>query len=125
MEAQRVVLVGNSLLLAGVETCLTGRADLEVVRVDSNLPEAAPRLKLLHPSVIIFDLSEARVDSLPVVSCLIRNHPGVLVLGLDLTNHEVMVLSGQQHPAVETEDLIAAFQTGIGHDFTAPRAELA
>lgn len=113
MEAQRViVLYGASLFVAGVETSLRDRPGLEVVRIESTLPDTGQRLKSLRPDVIIFDSSEARLDALPGMTQLLREHPGVLVIGLDLTSDEVTILSGQQRSVTKAEDLVEVIQLG-------------
>jgi hypothetical protein len=58
MEKRRtVVLYGNSLLMAGMEISLRDQPGLDVVRIDTTLPDAAQRLSALQPNVVIFDLA--------------------------------------------------------------------
>lgn len=109
-----VVLYGASLFVAGVETSLRDRPGLDVVRIDSALPDAGRRLKFLRPDVIIFDSGDARLDALPGMTQLLRENPGVMVISLDLTSNEVTVLSGQQRLATKVEDLIEAIRMGTG-----------
>ena len=113
MEERRVVvLYGASLFVAGVEASLRDRPGLDVVRIDAALPDAGRRLKSLRPDVIIFDSGDARLVALPDMTQLLRDNPGVLVIGLDLTNNEVTVVSSQQRSATKVEDLVEAIQMG-------------
>lgn len=124
MEEQWVVvLYGASLFVAGVGTCLRDRRDLDVVRIDSALPDAGQRLKSIHPDVIIFDSGDARLGTLPGITQLLRENPGVLVIGLDLTSNEVTVLSGQQRSATRAEDLVEAIRMGTGRAIGSLAAE--
>ncbi|MCZ7574278.1 MAG: hypothetical protein M5U01_37480 [Ardenticatenaceae bacterium] len=109
-----VVLYGASLFVAGVETSLRNRPRLDVERIDAALPDARQRLNALRPDVIIFDSSDARLGTLPGMTQLLRENPGVPVIGLDLTSNEVTVLSSQQWSATTIEDLVAAIRMGMG-----------
>ena len=53
--------------------------------------------------VVAFDLAEIPVD-LPVT--LLREWPGLLLLGLDPTSDELLVLSGHPEQAVNVADLV-------------------
>lgn len=114
-EQQVVALYGNSLFLAGVETSLRNREEFDVVRIDTTLLNVEQRLKSLHPNVIIFDCGDARLDTLPGMTQLLKESPGVIVIGLDLTSNDVIVLSGQSHSATRVEDLIEAIRMETGH----------
>jgi len=114
MEDQHVVvLYGNSLFMAGVEASLRGQPGLDVVRIDTTLPNVAQRLDALHPDVIIFDLttSNSPFSDLHFPSSILQEHPGLSLIGLDLNSNQVLVLSGQQHTVLAADDLAQVIQT--------------
>ncbi len=111
MEQQVVALYGASLFMAGVETSLKDRADLDVVRIDITLPNIEKHLKSLCPDVIIFDSDDSSLSSLPRITQLLKEYPEALAIGLDLnTNNTVTVFSSQQHSVTKVEDLVEAIQ---------------
>lgn len=99
----QVVVYGSSLNMAGVAASLKGDAGLEVVRIDSPSPTFHERLKELHPTVIAFDLSDPS-SSLDVG--MLRERPGLLLVGVDPASDELLVLSSQQERAVTVTDLL-------------------
>lgn len=117
MEEQRVVvLYGASLFVVGVETCLKDQPGLEVVRIGITLSDTEKRLRSLRPDVIIFDSSDVRLATWPGITQFLRENPGILVIGLDLTTtNEVTIFSSHQYPVTKVEDLIEAIMgTGRG-----------
>lgn len=116
MKGQLVVaLCGNSLFLAGVETSLRDRPEFDVVKIDATLLNAEQRLKYLHPNIIIFDRGDTRLDTLPGMTQLFKQSPGVIVIGLDLTSNDITVLSGQSRSATKVEDLVEAILMETDH----------
>ena len=111
LEEQRtVVLYGNSLFIAGVEASLRDRAGLDVVRVDATLPNARQRLTALRPDVVILDLAAPHSEfTIP----FLRNHPGLPMIGLDMTSSTVIVLSTQRYTALTANDLARVIQMPV------------
>ena len=113
MEEQHiVVLYGNSLFMAGVEASLRGRHGLDVVRIDTTLPDAAQRLDALRPDVIIFDLiaPNSPFSNLHFPASILQEHPGISLIGLDLNSNTVIVFSSQQHTVLTANDLAQVIQ---------------
>lgn len=112
MSASRrvVVLYGSSLFIAGLETCLKGNSEMEVVRIQPAMPDSGRRLQSLRPDVIIFDGGDDQLGGLPGTTQLSREHPGALIIGLDAANNSVTILSSQQHLITKSEDIIEAIR---------------
>ncbi len=106
-EQRRVVLCGNSLLLAGAEASLRGQPGVEVARLDGTLPDVSKRLRHLRPDVIVFDLS---VPPPEFAFTFLQETPGLLLIGLDVNSDTATVLSNQQHTAARMDDLIQVIQ---------------
>jgi hypothetical protein len=106
-EQCRVALYGNSLFMAGVESSLRGRPELDVVRVNDSLPGAAQRLCAVCPDVVIFDLTAHEAFAFS----FLREHPGLPVIGLDLNNNALLVLHSQQRAARTVNELLQVIQS--------------
>ena len=103
-KRQLVVLYGDSLLMDTVEASLGDDSPaLGVVRMHTTVPDAAERLKSLHPDLVIFELDTLHSQ---VVLSFLRDRPGTPLLGLDLTCSKVIALSSHQYTALTTDDLI-------------------
>lgn len=108
MDKQKIAaLYGNSLFIASLEACLRDKKELAVVRIDATLPDATERLAALCPDVVIFDLDAPHAQ---FVTSFLRGHPGLPLMGLGLTDNNVMVLSSQQYTALTANDLAQVIQ---------------
>jgi DNA-binding NarL/FixJ family response regulator len=108
-ERRTVVLYGNSLLMAGVEVSLKDQPALNVVQIDTTLPDVAQRLEGLQPDVVIFDLTTP-TSNLHFPSSILQQHPDISLIGLDLNSSKVLVLSGQEHTVLAANDLAQVIQ---------------
>ena len=103
----RVVVYGSSLHIAGIAASLKADQSLEVVCVDPHSTTALQSLSELNPAAIAIDLSEppASVDV-----TLLRQKPGVLLIGVDPESDEILVLSGRSQQALSVSDLVHVIQ---------------
>lgn len=109
----RVVVYGSSLNMAGIAASLKGDAGLEVVRIDSHSPAFQQRLNELDPAVIAFDLSD---PSSGLDVRLLRQRPGLLLVGVDSASDELLILSSQQERVVAMADLLRVIQRGTSEN---------
>lgn len=100
---RRLVLYGNSILLAGLKADLQSHIPLELVTIDAGCPDAEERLRTSNPSVVIFDVSAVRPD---FSLSLLRDRPELLLLAVDPSRDEMLVLSGRPERALSTQDLV-------------------
>ena len=100
-----VALYGSSLALASIGASLQGRSELQVIRVDpvSTPPEFLP----LEADIVVFDLTTAQPDC---AIALWRTRPRLLLIGVDLKEHEALVLSGEHSPVVTPDDLLRVIE---------------
>lgn len=101
-EQKQVVVYGCSLSVAGIAASLTAEAGLTVVWVDPNAPMARQRLDELHPAVIVFDLSDRALD----LYITLRERPELLLIGVDPSSDELLVLSSRPAEALSMADLV-------------------
>lgn len=88
-----VVLLGESLLMDGVAVSLAGKGMLGTIRMDSDVVDIRECLETLQPDLIIFELDAPQS---PSVLSLLREQPGILLIGLDLACSRAIVLNSRQ-----------------------------
>lgn len=101
-KRRRVILYGKSVIVGAVGASLRDAPGLEIVPLVPPVPKAVV-LGALAPDAIIFDLEAAHPDA---VLSLLRKRPGLLLIGVNPANDELLVLSGQQERAVAVADLL-------------------
>jgi len=109
---RKVVLVGDSLLLDVVEVSLGANPDLGVTRVRAAVPDAEERIRSLSPDLVIFDLT---APQLAFVIPLLREQPGVPLIGLDINTSQVVALSGQPYVTLTANDLVDVIHQHTPH----------
>jgi hypothetical protein len=97
-----VLIFGKSLNLVGLGACLKQDESLEVRFFDPEDLNVEKYVKELNPEAIIFDLSD-QPDNLEMA--LLRNCPGLLLIGVDPSSDEVFVLKGQRSKVVTAGEL--------------------
>ena len=108
-RGQRVVLYGDSLVLAGVGESLRRYPRLEVVVADASRGLIESDLHTLRPGAVIIDLG---LVSRELAFDLLHDHPDLLLIGLDPGGDRLIVLSGQQARALTTDDLVRLIDRG-------------
>jgi hypothetical protein len=103
-SVHRVVIYGDSLSMASVGASLQNRPELELLALDSSLPDAIQRLDPPMPDVVLFDLSVASAVENAV--SLLTAHPHMVLVGFDLTSHRALLLSGEQSTILTADDLM-------------------
>ena len=88
----RVLIYGNTLNMAGIAASLKAEASLEILCVDPQNPTARQSLNELDPHAIIFDRSDPNTA---LDLALLREQPGLLLVGVDPSSDDALVLSGQ------------------------------
>ena len=98
----RVVVYGNTLSMAGIAASLKAETSLEIICVDPQNATVPQNLKELNPETIIFD----RSDSNTILDLtLLREQPGLLLVGVDPSSNDALVLSGQLTRVLSGKDL--------------------
>jgi len=109
MENRRiVVLVGDSLLMDTVEASLGENQEFGVMRIYTTVTNIADRLKSLYPDAIIFDWDTPHSE---FVLSLLKNQPGIPLLGLDVTCSKATALFSEQHLTLTINDLARVVKT--------------
>lgn len=103
----RVVVYGNSLNMAGIAASLKTDANLDVVCINPHAHNTRQSLNELNPAVIAFDLNDTN-PGLDII--LLRDRPGLLLVGVDACSDKLLVLSSQSSQAHSVADLINVIQ---------------
>ena len=99
----RVIICGKSLHMAGLAASLKAEAGLEVVPIHPDSFTARQHLNELHPKVIVFDLLDPALD---LDIALLRERPGLLLIGVDPSSGELLLLSSRCTRALSVADLL-------------------
>ena len=102
-KRRRVAVYDNSLNMAGIVASLKADTTLEVLCVNPDFSNFLQSLGENDLAVIIFDLSYPPV---PLDVTLLRGRPGLLLIGVDLSRDEMLVLSSQPAQALSMADLV-------------------
>jgi hypothetical protein len=99
----RLVIYGSSLNMAGIAASIKADPSLEVICLNPHAPGARQSLVDLNPAVIAFDLNETNPD---LDITLLRDRPGLLLVGVDIYSDKLLVLSSHSSQAHCMADLI-------------------
>ena len=108
-EIRRVVLYGSDLAVSAVGASLQGRAGFQILQIDPLHPDALLRLDGARPDVVLFDLAGTQPD---LTIGVLRKHPGLLLIGVDLKTDKMLVMSGEESRLVTLDDLIHMMEMG-------------
>jgi hypothetical protein len=101
-EGRLIVLYGDSLLMDAIEASLEASQDLGVMRIHATVADVGGRLKSLCPDLVIVDLNAPQSQQ---VIPFLWAHPGIPMLGIDITCGRVLALSSEPHLVQSVSDL--------------------
>lgn len=105
----RVLFYGDSVFLAGLKVELaTAVAPLHLRTLPTDSPNPLQTIRDYRPQALLFDLSATDQPNFAIP--LLRQQPDLLLIGLDPSRDDLLVLSGQSPQAIHINDLIAVFQ---------------
>ena len=102
-----VVLCGNSVFLAGIKADLERKAHeygaaLQLVTVEAGSPNVTGLIRASNPRAVLFDLA---AEEPGFAATLLREQPGLLLIGVDPSSDELLVLSVRRRRALSLTDL--------------------
>ncbi len=100
-----LVLYGNSVFLAGIKAELERDRDLglDLLGVEAGRPDVTYLLHERKPRAVLFDLG---MDQPSFVIPMLRELPGMLMIGLDPSSDEMLVLTCHPVQALAVRDLV-------------------
>ncbi len=110
MKARTVAIFGCQLSMAAVGARLREKPGIRVRPVQEPTPEALGALEASPPDVILFDLAAAQPSfAVP----FLRHHPATVLIGVDLRNDKMLVLSGEPSTFLTADDLVRVIERGV------------
>ena len=103
MTKRTVALVGGNLVISTIAACLQEKQEFEVQRIAGPVSDLIDRMEGAPPDVILFDLAGG---SPPFAIPLLRNYPKIVLIGVDLMDHKMLMLSGEQSRLLTEHDLM-------------------
>ena len=88
--------------MAGIAASLKAEASLEILCVGPCNPTTRQSLNELNPETIIFDCTQPHPE---LDLELLREQPGLLLVGVDSSCNDVLVLTGQRNRIVSVSEL--------------------
>lgn len=103
-----VLFHGKSLAVSSIAASLACKANLILRHVDASVADLAQQVDSLAADVLIFDLAMA-----PPANAigLLREHPHLLLIGVDTLTARMLVLSGRRSQAVTIDDLTRVIES--------------
>jgi hypothetical protein len=103
---RRVILYGDSLILAGVRASLETCPDLQILLLDPSQDKPLEAIRACCPATFIFDLGAVQPD----FQLSLLQQPGLLLIGVSPESDRMMLWSGRQLRQASTQDLVQAIQ---------------
>jgi hypothetical protein len=103
-KRRRVVVYGNSLNMAGIVASLKADATMEVLCANIDSPKSLQSMDENDITAIVFDLGD---PPLRLDVSLLRDLPGLVLIGVDPCRDEMLVLSSQPEQALSMADLVS------------------
>ncbi len=99
-KRQKILLYGNTLVLAGIQASLRDCPSFEVIAPDA--PANQAELLASPPDVVIFDMEAVQPEFL---LAQMQSLPGLLLIGIDPESHEVL-LTGQEVGSIALDQIL-------------------
>jgi hypothetical protein len=101
-KPRRVLLYGKSVILGTLEVSLKRYPQMKICVLSAPFP-TIEELKALAPDVILFDVAAPRPEA---AFALLETYPGLLLIGVDSSRDEMLVLSSHPAQALAVQDLV-------------------
>ena len=116
LARKRVLVYGGCLNLAGLTACLKLDIALDVFTLHPGDPQARQCLEEFDPETIIFDLTDPSTN---VDLDLFKSRPNTLLIGVDPSSDDVLVLTGKRSRVVTAGELVQLV-SGYGRSVNKP-----
>ncbi len=97
-----VLLFGRSVILGTLAASLRRYPQMDLHVLLAPFP-TVDELKAMMPDVILFDVASPRPDA---AFALLETYPGLLLIGVDASRDEMLVLSSRPVQALAVHDLV-------------------
>jgi len=98
-----LIFYGNSMFLAGIRAKLEHLTSLKLITIAADSPDAAALVAANNPLAVLFDLA---ADHPGFAVSLLHMRPGLLLIGVDPSSDQLLVLSCHAALARSMSDLV-------------------
>jgi hypothetical protein len=109
VKTRTVGLYGSNLMMSAIGISLREKAEFQVQQFEMALLDIAKTPNAAWPDVVLFDLATAPHD---LAISLLQHHPATTLIGIDLTNNKMLVVSGEQSHLATADDLVKVIEGG-------------
>ncbi len=110
VNTRRVVLYGSDLVVSTIGASLRNRPEFQVQEIERLLPDTLGKLHASPPGVILFDMASAWPE---FAITLLRRHPKIMLIGVDIAGSRMLVLSGEPSQLLTIDDLVQMIERGV------------
>jgi hypothetical protein len=111
MPNKKVLLYGNSILIAGLAAKLQNAPGLAIQRWQEEGPSGLERLKNGEiPDLVVADLRDAHTSQSLSALCAL---PGVTLIGMDALTNTLTSFTSQSRPAHSMEDVLELLEKAM------------
>lgn len=107
---RKILIYGNQLLLSAIGAILQAQPGFEVRTIEDSRLVITDKPDHIPPDVIVFDLAATRPR---FASPMINAHPTILMIGVDLANNRMLVLSGKEFVLLTEENMVRAIRQAL------------
>ena len=102
------ILSHHAMFGRGLESLLRHEAEIELVGQEADEQKAIEQIKVLQPDVVIWDSHEAPDGPGPAIMRILRENPGIKVVGLSLRDNNLYLYQVTQRVVQGLDELIEA-----------------
>ena len=102
MHNQQIIIYGTSILMMAIESILTERSGIHVVRLDPNLPDVAVQTVALAPAGVILEQNQANV-----ALTLVLLNQKIPLVAIDAAQDTITVCYGRHQVQTTSIDNLA------------------
>jgi DNA-binding NarL/FixJ family response regulator len=101
-----LIVSRNALFGRGVESLLGQEAGLDVVGVESDVPDTLRKIAELKPDIVVLDSTDPTCDPTPILAHLLRRKERAAIIGLNLSDNVACVCSVDHMLVKDVSDLL-------------------
>jgi hypothetical protein len=102
LKTRTVAIYGGNLVMSTLAAALRQKSQFHLRQMDVSEIDIPDGPDVVVPDAIVFDMVTAPPDF--AVRCL-REHPGILLIGVGLGDNRMLVFSGKQSRFLTVDDL--------------------
>jgi len=106
-EKKRIIILGESVVMAGIRASLNTKTDFEVITLKIN-DKLLSEMFDLQPCIVIFEVGS--IDN-RIPEVLIQHQNSIFMLGIDPENNQALLWQGTQLGSVSVDDLVEIIHT--------------